>query len=80
MGEIMARLHGLHLSWSPRFDSQAVAEEMTWAELAKAGARRGAQWSPLLSENIAALRQSQRPLTAGGANSVPKPSWVAIAI
>ena len=55
MGEIMARLHGLHLPWSPRFDSQSVIEELTWAELAQAGSRRGARWAHIVTANLAAL-------------------------
>ena len=55
MGAIMAQLHGLHLPWSPRFADRSGAGELSWAELAQAGAGRGAVWAATLTDNSAAL-------------------------
>lgn len=58
MGELVGRLHSLSLAWSPRFDQQMVGgDEVSWSELAAAGAERGASWANDLAANMPAVER-----------------------
>jgi Ser/Thr protein kinase RdoA (MazF antagonist) len=56
MGRLVGRLHGLALSWSPRFDEPPeVGEDPTWLELTEAARARSAPWASTLAEYLAEI-------------------------